>query len=100
MDSREPEKFEEGIEPELQDAEEESPKAPRDKPDSGHVPGASHAGYGSASLQECLDILNQARSNAPAPCHSSVEIDETSNPPQKPLCWVRGIGFRMLAVTR
>ena len=56
--------------------------APGDKPDSGHVSGASHGGYGSSSLQECLNILNQARSNSPAPCHSRVEIDETSNPQQ------------------
>ena len=82
VDSREAERLEEGIEPEFLGAEEESPKLPGDKPDSGHVSGASHGGYGSSSLQECLDILNQARSNAPAPCHSRVEIDETSNPQQ------------------
>ena len=37
VDSREAERFEEGIEPEFQDIEEESPKVPGDKPDSGHV---------------------------------------------------------------
>ena len=81
VDSREADRFEEGIEPEFQDVEEESPNVPGNKPDSGHVSGASHEVYGSSSLQECLNILNQARSNAPAPCHSRVEIDETSNPP-------------------
>ena len=60
VDSREAERFEEGIEPEFQDVEEETPKAPGEKPDSGHVSGASHGGYGSSSLQECSYILNQA----------------------------------------
>ena len=82
VDSREAERFEEGIDSEFLDAEEESPKVPAGKPDSGHVSSASHGGYGSSSLQECLDILNQARSNSPAPCHSRVEIDEPSNPQQ------------------
>ena len=72
VDSREAERFEEGIEPVFQDAEEGSPKTLGNKPDSGHVSGASHGGYGGSSLQECLDILNQARSNAPA----RLEIDE------------------------
>ena len=44
--------------------------------------GASHGGYGSSSLQECLDRLNQARTDTPAPCHSRVVTEETSNPPQ------------------
>ena len=60
VDSREAEGFEEGIEPEFQNIEEESPKVPGDKPDSGHVSVTSHGGHGSSSLQECLDILNQA----------------------------------------
>ena len=82
VDPREAERFEEGIEPEFLDAEEESPKVPGNKPDSGHVSSASHGGYGSSSLQECLNLLNQARSNSPAPCHSRVEIGEASNPQQ------------------
>ena len=82
MDSREAERFEEGIEPESQDIEEELPKVPGDKLDSGHVSVTSHGGYGSSSLQECLDILNQAKSNTPAPCHSRVVSEESSNPPQ------------------
>ena len=79
MDSREAERFEEGIEPEFQ--EEELQKVPGDKPDSGHVSGASHGGYGSSSLQECLDRLNQARNDTLAPCHSRVVNVESSNPP-------------------
>ena len=82
VDPREAERFEEGIEPEFLDAEEESPKVACEKTDSGHVSGASHGGYGSSLLQECLDKLNQARSNSPVPCHSRLEIDETSNPQQ------------------
>ena len=67
VDSREAERFEKGIEAEFQDVEEELPNVPGDKPDSGYVSGASHGGYGSSSLQECLDRLNQARSSTPAP---------------------------------
>ena len=37
MDSREAERFEEGIEPEFLDAVEESPKIPDSRSDSGHV---------------------------------------------------------------
>ena len=70
VDTREAERFEEGIDPEFLDVEEESPKGPGEKPDSGHISSSSHGGYGSSSLQECLNILNQARSNSPAPCHS------------------------------
>ena len=80
--SREAERFEEGIEPEYQDAFEETPKIPGTRPDSGHVSSASHGGCGSSSLQECLDMLNQARSNSPAPCHSGVYVNLKSNPPQ------------------
>ena len=81
VDSREAERYEEGIEPEFQDIE-ETPKVPGDNPDSGHVPSTSHGGYGSSSLQECLDILGKANSNAPAPCHSRVMSEELWNPPQ------------------
>ena len=82
VDSREAERFEEGLEPEFQDAEEGSLNTLGNKSDSGHVLCSSHGGYGSSSLQECLNLLNQARSNSPAPCHSRVEIGKTPNPPQ------------------
>ena len=82
VDSREAERFEEGIEPDFQDIEEESPKVPGDKLDSGHVSVTSHGGHVSSSLQECLERLNQARSNTPAPCHSRVMNEESSSPPQ------------------
>ena len=52
-------------------------------PDLGtHGPGVSHGGFGRSSLQECLDRLNQAGLDAPAPCHSGVENEDSSNPPQ------------------
>ena len=82
VDSREAERFEEGLESEFHDVAEESPDITTNKPDSGHVSCFSHGDYGSSSLQECLDLLNQAKSNSPAPCHSRVEIGKTSNPPQ------------------
>ena len=37
--------------------------------------------FGRFALQERLDRLNQARVDAPAPCHSGVENEESSNPP-------------------
>ena len=71
VDPREAERFEEGVEPEFQDVEEELPL---------EVSGVSHGGFGRFSLQECLDRLNRARVDAPAPCHSGVA--NSSNPPQ------------------
>ena len=83
VDSREAERFEEGIGPEFHDVEEEPPKEPGEKPNVGHVSSFSHRGYGSSSLQECLDRLNQATNITPAPCHSGVTAEKSSNPPQK-----------------
>ena len=74
VDSREAGRFEEGLESEFHDVAEESPDISNNKPDSGHVSCSSHGGYGSSSLQECLNLLNQAKNNSPAPCHSRVEI--------------------------
>ena len=83
VDPREAERFKEGIEPEFQDVEEEVPKDTNDNADLGtHGSRASHGGFGSSSLQECLDRLNQTRVDAPAPCHSGVKIEDSSNPPQ------------------
>ena len=64
MDSREAERFEEGLEPDFQDAEEGSPHTLDGKPNSDHVLRSSHDCYGSSSLRECLNLLNQARSNS------------------------------------
>ena len=82
VDPREAQRFEEGIEPELQDAEEEVPKDTNDNAGLGtHGSGVSHGGFGSSSLQECLDRLNQTRVEAPVPCHSGVKSEDSSNPP-------------------
>ena len=82
VDPREAERFEEGVEPEFQDVEEELPKEAEAKSDLGtHGSGVSRGSFGRSSLQACLDRLNQARVDAPAPCHSGVENDDSSNPP-------------------
>ena len=53
-------------------------------PDVGsRVPGVFHGGFGRFSLQECLDRLNQAKVDAPAPCHSGVDNENPSNAPQE-----------------
>ena len=73
--STEAERFEEGIEPEFQDAEEEVPKDTNNNADLGtHGSGVSYGGFGSSSLQECLDRLNQTRVEAPAPCHCAATL--------------------------
>ena len=82
VDSREAERFEEGIGPDFRDVEEEPPKEPGERSDIGHASSFSHGGYGSSSLQECLDRLNQATNITPAPCHSGVVTEKSSNPPQ------------------
>ena len=83
VDPGEAARFEEGVDPEFQDVEEELPKEVEAKLDLGtHGSGVSHGGFGRSSLQECLDKLNQARVDAPAPCHSGVEKEDSSNPPQ------------------
>ena len=64
VDSREgweAERFEERNEPEFQDIEEELPKVPGDKLDSGHVSVTSHGGYGSSSLKDSLKYLTRPR---------------------------------------
>ena len=79
VEQREAERFEEGVEPEFQDAEEDAIR----EEDNGtgtrtHESGVSHRGIGSASLGECLDRMNQHGIDAPAPCHSGVKIDENA----------------------
>ena len=82
VDSREAERSEEGLDSGFHDVAEELPDITTNKPDPGHASCFSQGGYGNSSLQECLDLLNQAKSNSPAPCHSRAEIGKTSNPPQ------------------
>ena len=82
VDSREAERFEEGLESEYHDASEESPGIPNNVPNLGHMPCFSHGGCGSSSLQECLNLLSRPKSNSLAPCHSGVASDKPPNPPQ------------------
>ena len=60
------ERFEEGLDSEYHDAAEEP--ADISKPEPEHMSYFSHGGCGSSSLRECLELLNQTRSNSPAPC--------------------------------
>ena len=80
MDPREDERFEEGLDSEYHDAAAEP--ADTNKPEPEHMPCFSHGGCGSSSLQECLNLLNQTRSNSPAPCHSGVKSGKSSDPLQ------------------
>ena len=76
VEPREAERFEEGIEPEFQDAEEVGTGETGEGLETGiHESGAFHGGFGSATLQECLDRINQSRTDAPATCHSGVKIE-------------------------
>ena len=56
-------RFEEGDNSEFQDAQENT--------------GPSHGGYGSASLQECLDRMARSMPAAPATLHSGKVLDLT-----------------------
>ena len=80
VDPREAERFEEGLDPEYHDATEN----PQDieKPDPAHMPCFSHGGFGSSSLRECIELLDQTRSNSPATLHSGVETEKKVNPLQ------------------
>ena len=67
VEQREAERFEEGVEPEFQDAEEGAIREENDGTDAmTHESGALHGGFGSATLRECLDKMNQRGVDAPA----------------------------------
>ena len=75
VDPREAERLE------FQDVEEGlSQEVQTDLDVGARVPGVSHGGFGRSSLQKCLDRLNQAKVDAPAPCHSGVDNENPSNP--------------------
>ena len=78
MDPREAERFEKGLDSKYHDATEDPPES--EKPDQGHVPCFSHGGPGSSSLRECLELLNQTKSNSPAALHSGVKTEKLSDP--------------------
>ena len=63
VDPREAERFEEGLDPEHHDATEN----PQDieKPDPANMPCFPHGGFGSSSLRECIELLDQTRSSSP-----------------------------------
>ena len=62
VEPREAERLEEGIEPEFQDAEEvETGKTGERIETEVHESGAFHGGFGSATLQECLDRRGSTR---------------------------------------
>ena len=97
VDPREAERFEEGVELEVQDVEEELPRESEARSEvKTHGSGVSHRGFGSSSLQECLDRLNQTRVDVPATCHSGVGIETSPKLPHMillpyyPIC-LRGI---------
>ena len=61
VEPREAERFEEGIESEFQDAEEVGTGEIGEGLDTGdHGVGGFHGGFGSATLRECLDGINQS----------------------------------------
>ena len=67
---REAERFEEGIDSEFQDAEEVTTGEIGEVIESeNHGPGEIHGGFGSATLRECLNRINQSRTDAPAALH-------------------------------
>ena len=78
MDPREAERFEEGLDSECHDATEGPLDAER--PDPTHVPCFSHGSCGSSSLRECIELLNQTKSNSPATLHSGVKTEKLSDP--------------------
>ena len=80
VDPGEAERFEEGLDSEYHDATEEPSDTSRPEPE--HMPCFSHGGCGSSSLRECIESLNQTRSNSPATLRSGVKTEKSSDPLQ------------------
>ena len=80
VDPREAERFEEGLDSEYRDASEDPPD--NEKPAPTQLPCFSHGGCGSSSLRECIELLNQTKSNSPATLHSGVTNETRSDPQQ------------------
>ena len=80
MDPREAERFEEGLDSEYHNATAEPPDT--DRPEPTHMPCFSHGGCGSSSLCECIELLNQTRSNSSVSPHSGVKTEKSSDPLQ------------------
>ena len=85
MKPREAERFEERIESKFQDAEEIGTGETGEELETrDHGVGGFHGGFGSATLRECLNRINQSRTDAPATCHSGVNVEKSPDPPHRP----------------
>ena len=83
VEPRHAERFEEGIDSEFQDAEEVITEGTEKVIETEvHEVGGLHGGFGSATLRECLDRINQDRTDAPAARHSRVDTEKIPDPPQ------------------
>ena len=83
VEPRDAERFEEGIDSELQDAEEVITGETGDRIETeDRGPGEIHGGFGSATLRECLDRINQSRTVAPATLHTGDGMESLAVPPQ------------------
>ena len=80
VDPRVADRFEEGLDSEYHDAAEEPSEST--SPGLGVGFDSSHGGCGSSSLRECLSLLDYAKRNSPAPCHSGATLEKQSGPPQ------------------
>ena len=81
VEPREAERFEEGIDRNSKMLRKRrTGRRIRDKRSC--VCGAFHGGFGDATLQECLDRINQSRTDALATCHSGVMVEDSPKPPQ------------------
>ena len=82
VEPRDVERFEEGIDLEFQDAEETiTKKTGKVIETEVHEVGGLHGGFGSATLRECLDRINQDRTDAPATRHSRADTEKIPDPP-------------------
>ena len=85
VEPRDAERFEEGNDSDFQDAEEVTTKE-TDIDDRIEIeergPGEMHGRFGSATLRECLDRINQGRIVALATLHSGEGTEKSADPPQ------------------
>ena len=83
VEPKDAERFEEGIDSEFQDAEEVTTGETGEMLETeNHGVGGFHGGFGSATLRECLDRINQSRTEAPATRRSGDEPEQEPIPPQ------------------
>ena len=87
VESGDAEGFEEGLDLEYHDAT-ENPVA-QEPGGVAEELAPSHGGCGSSSLRECIELLNNTRHEAPAPCHSGVKLENETNPSRYRVFWTR-----------